>query len=91
MRAKKTQRTPALTTHTLTPHYSRTTPALPFRSYVRLPLSEEPRDREQQLATTTLIHRRDGLSARRRRRIRTVASHGAPRERRFEQRRAVVF
>ena len=49
--------------------------------------SEEPRDREQ--LTTILIHRRDGLSARRR--IRIVASHGAPRERRFEQRRAVVF
>ena len=49
--------------------------------------SEEPRDRDQ--LTTIMIHRRDGLSARRR--IRIVASHGAPRERRFEQRRAVVF
>ena len=39
--------------------------------------------------TAIMIHRRDGLSARRR--IRIVASHGAPRERRFEQRRAVVF
>ena len=48
---------------------------------------EEPRDRKQ--LATTLVHRRDGLSARRR--IRIVASHGEPREWRFEQRRAVVF
>ena len=50
--------------------------------------SQEPRDREQ-LTTTTLIHRCNGLSARRW--IRDVASHGAPREWCFEQRRAAVF
>ena len=49
--------------------------------------SQEPRDREQ--LTTTLIHRCNGLSARRR--IRVVASHDAPREWCFEQRRAAVF
>ena len=49
--------------------------------------SQEPRNREQ--LTTTLIHRCKGLSARRR--IRIMASHGAPREWCFEQRRAAVF
>jgi hypothetical protein len=51
--------------------------------------SQEPRDREK--STTTLIRRCNGNGLSARRRIRVVASHGAPREWCFEQRRAAVF